>query len=390
MITLLLNSNLYGPERKGNVHILVGGGQFLHVGDEIPAIGKGAGADEIVHTIDLEGKRVFPGFIDCHAHITGGGGEAGYGSRIPPLEVSSFTSAGVTSVVGLLGTDDLTQGTGSLVSSAYGLRASGLSAWCLTGGYHYPPTTLTGSIRSDIVYVDPIIGMGELAISDHRSSQVTMDELLRCASEAHVAGVMTGKAGILHLHLGDGDRGLQMVRDAINTSEIPARVFNPTHVNRRKALFEEACALTQIGSSIDVTAFPVEEGEDAWTAAEAVERYLKAGLPPSRITVSSDGGGCLPVFDDEGAVARMEVGSSNSLLAEASALFETDLEIQDWLPAFTSNVAELLRLSLKGRVVPGYDADLLVMDENGSVTDVMALGQWHVRDREIKIRGLFE
>ena len=71
----------------------------------------------------------------------------------------------------------------------------------------FPPVTFTGSVRDDIVFLDPVIGVGELALSDHRSSQPTQDELLRIASDAHVAGMISGKAGILHLHLGDGERG---------------------------------------------------------------------------------------------------------------------------------------------------------------------------------------
>src|SRR5690606_39548569 len=105
---------------------------------------------------------------------------------------------------------------------------------------------------------DALIGIGEVAISDHRSSQPTLDELLRLASEAHVAGLMTGKAGIVHLHLGDGARGLDLVRRALDGSELPPRVFHPTHVNRRRALFEESLELAGRGATIDVTAFPVE------------------------------------------------------------------------------------------------------------------------------------
>ena len=109
------------------------------------------------------------------------------------------------------------------------------------------PTTLTGSVRDDIVFIDPVIGVGEIAISDHRSSQPTFDEFLRVASECHVAGLMTGKAGVLHLHVGDGARGLEFLREALRTTELPARVFQPTHVNRRKALFKEALALAFLG-----------------------------------------------------------------------------------------------------------------------------------------------
>ena len=250
-----------------------------------------------VEAIDLEGRRLIPGLIDGHVHVTGGGGEAGFSTRVPAPMLSRYTRAGVTSVVGLLGTDDVARSTRELVASIHALREQGLNAWGYSGGYHLPPTTLTGSVRGDIVFVDALIGVGEVAISDHRSSQPTLDELLRLASEAHVAGLMTGKAGIVHLHLGDGARGLELVRQALDQSELPARVFNPTHVNRRKALFDEAVELARRGCSIDITAFPVDEGEDAWSAADALLRYLDSGAPPERVTISSDAGGCLPCFD---------------------------------------------------------------------------------------------
>jgi beta-aspartyl-dipeptidase (metallo-type) len=223
------------------------------------------------------------------------------------------------------------------------LREQGLNAWGYSGGYHLPPTTLTGSVRGDIVFVDALIGVGEIAISDHRSSQPTLDELLRLASEAHVAGLMTGKAGIVHLHLGDGMRGLELVRQALDQSELPARVFNPTHVNRRKALFTEAVDLARRGCSIDITAFPVDEGEDAWSAADALTRYFDSGAPPAHVTISSDAGGCLPCFDGDGRVCGMSVGESGALLATLNELLARGMALAQALPAFTSNPARLLR-----------------------------------------------
>jgi beta-aspartyl-dipeptidase (metallo-type) len=60
------------------------------------------------------------------------------------------------------------------------------------------------------------------------------------------------------------------------------------------------------------------------------------------------------------------------------------------LPAFTSNPARLLMLSRKGRLAPGADADLVVLDETGGVADVMARGRWHVQGGRVAIRGTFE
>jgi len=385
-LQLLRNANVYAPQALGIRHLLLGGGKVLWMGTdalELPAA-------LAVQDIDLEGRRLIPGLVDGHVHVTGGGGEAGFSSRVPAPDLSRYTRAGVTTVIGLLGTDDVARGTRELVATLHALREQGLGAWGYSGGYHLPPTTLTGSVRGDIVFAEPLIGVGEVAISDHRSSQPTLDELLRLASEAHVAGLMTGKAGIVHLHLGDGARGLALVRQALDGSELPPRVFNPTHVNRRKALFDEALALAQRGCTIDITAFPVEDGEDAWSADEALLRYLDSGAPPEHVTISSDAGGCLPCFDADGHVCRMDVGDSGALLATLQALLARGLPLERALPAFTSNPARLLRLAGKGRIAVGADADLVALDSDCAISDVFGGGVAHVRAGVLQRRGIFE
>ncbi len=385
MFHLLKNASVFAPEPLGIRDILVCAGKIVNLAAKLELSGSLK-----VQEKDMRGQRVIPGLIDGHVHITGGGGEAGASTRVPPVPLGQFTRAGVTTVVGLLGTDDLTRSTSSLITTARGLREEGLSAYCYTGGYHVPPATLTGSVRSDIVHIDCIIGVGEVALSDHRSSQPTFHELLRLAGEAHVAGLMTGKAGIAHLHMGDGERGLSMVRRALKESELPPRVFNPTHVNRRKALFEEACELTRQGSAIDVTAFPVEEGEDAWSAAAALQRYLDQDFPTDKITISSDAGGCLPVFDKQGELLSMDFGKSQSLINTLKQLLDSGRDLEQVLPAFTSNVAKLLRLHNKGRISAGSDADLVTLDDNHQITNVMVNGQWHVVDKKKIVYGTFE
>ena len=385
MLHLLANAHVFDPQDLGVRHLLIGRGRLLAIvndPDDVSIPG--------LNVTDLDGRRLIPGLIDGHAHLTGGGGESGFSSRVPPVPLSHFTRAGVTSVVGVLGTDDTTRSTRSLVATAYGLREQGLNAYCHTGGYHVPPVTLTGSVRDDIVYVDPIIGVGELALSDHRSSQPTLDELLRIASDAHVAGLTTGKAGIVHLHLGDGARGLDLVRRALDTTELPARTFNPTHVNRRRALFDEAIELARRGCVVDVTAFPVDDREDAWSAEVALLRYLDSGAPPENITVSSDGGGCLPVFNAQGEMLSMDIGTPASLADTLTALLASGADLEAVLPAFTENVARLLRLHDRGRVIINGAADFIVLDDRHRVADVMLAGRWHVNDGKPVIYGMFE
>jgi beta-aspartyl-dipeptidase (metallo-type) len=277
----------------------------------------------------------------------------------------------------------------SLVARTLGLREEGLSAFCWTGGYSVPPRTLTGSVRSDIVFVDPIVGAGEIAVSDHRSSQPTLDEILRLAGDCHVAGMMSGKAGVLHLHVGDGKRGLDLVRRALDTSELPAKVFHPTHVNRQKSLFEEAEALARRGVTVDVTAFPEQKDDPGLTAAAAIARWLDADLPRERLTCSSDGAGCLPVFDDAGRVRAMDVGRPSALRDTIAALLAQGRRLEDVLPFFTSHVADTLRFDKKGRIAAGADADLVVMGGAGEVLAVMARGKWLVQKGDV-VRGPFE
>lgn len=383
---VLRHAEVFAPDALGRRDILVAGGRIVAMAPSLPVLPSELGVEEV----DLGGRRVIPGLIDGHVHLTGGGGEAGPHTRVPPLLLTQLTGAGVTSAVGVLGTDDVVRTTAELVTVAHGLRELGFSAWCHTGGYHVPPTTLTGSVRGDIALVDVIIGLGEVAISDHRSSQPTFDEFVRLAAEAHVGGLMTGKAGVLHLHVGDGARGLAFIRRALDETELPPRVFHPTHVNRRRALFEEALAIVPRGCTIDITAFPVEKGEDAWSAEDALERYLVAGLPPERVTVSSDGGGCLPRFDAQMRVTGMDVGQPASLVETVRRLVARGHALERVLPAFTSNVARLLRLPGKGTIAVGADADLVVLAADGGIEHVMAQGRWHRFGGAARIHGPFE
>lgn len=374
MLTLLRDAEVFAPERLGRQDVLIAGERIVAIAPRLPAF-----PPNLARELDLAGRIVIPGLIDAHVHVTGGGGEAGPGSRVAPLLFTTLAAAGVTTVVGVLGTDGTTRTIASLVARTLGLRQEGLSAFCYTGSYELPLQTLTGSVRKDMVFVDPIVGVGELAISDHRSSQPTLDELLRIASDVHVGGMMSGKAGLLHLHLGDGTRGLDLVRRALDTSELPPRVFHPTHINRQRRLFDEALELAARGVTVDVTAFPPGPLEDpGLSAVDAIERYLASGAPRDRLTCSSDGGGCLPVFDADGRMTSMDVGRPTTLLDTIRELVARGRSLEDVLPAFTTNVASLFRFARKGRIAAGSDADLVVLGPDLRVTEVMARAVWVV------------
>jgi beta-aspartyl-dipeptidase (metallo-type) len=388
---LLRNADLYAPELVGRRDLLCGGGRVLAIAERLDPLG-----DSIPHEeIDLEEAKVVPGLVDAHVHVTGGGGEAGYTSRVPALRLEDVARAGVTTVVGLLGTDGTSRTMRELVARTYALREEGLSAWCWTGNYEVPVKTLTECVRDDLVFIEPIIGVGELAISDHRSSQPTLDEFLRVAADVHVGGMISGKAGVLHLHVGDGPRGLELIRKALADGELPARVFHPTHINRSPELFEQAKSLVRGRGSapsptIDLTAFAEQDVGDGLSAAGAIAEWKREGLPLAGLTCSSDGGGCMPHFDAEGRIERYGVGQCTTLLATIrEAVGEHGLSLAELLPLFTSNVAALLRLPGKGRIAVGADADLLVLGAELSAQATLAGGRWLVLDGRAVVRGPF-
>jgi beta-aspartyl-dipeptidase (metallo-type) len=378
---LFRNARIYAPHDLGVCDVLVGGAKILAIQPKLPA-----NTGLPIGEIDCDGLLLIPGLIDAHTHLAGGGGEGGARTRVPAVPLSRFTMAGVTTAIGLLGTDCTTRSIGELLSCVRGLSELGFNALCYTGGYSVPPPTLTGSVRGDIVHVDRIVAIGEIAISDHRSSQPTYDEIIRLAADAHVAGLMTEKAGLLHLHVGDGARGLDFVRRALAETELPARTFHPTHLNRNPSLWAEALASQAF--PCDVTAFPPDD--DDILAGRCIYEWWERQNDMRRLTVSSDGGGCLPTFNSDGELVAMDVGSSHWLLPAVVAATELGVPLADALSTVTSNVAQLFRLRGKGRVAVGADADLVVTTPDLTPIHTLSAGKFMVRDRKAVVTGLFE
>lgn len=334
--------------------------------------------------LDCQGKYVVPGFIDGHVHICGGGGEGGFKTRTPELEVTEMVSSGVTTVVGCLGTDGVSRSMEGLVAKMNGLKEEGVSAYCYTGSYRLPLKTLTGDIMKDLMMVDGIIGIGEIAISDHRSAHAGNQIFAQAVSDARVAGKLSGKCGICNVHLGDGAAGLQPILDVLEQTEIPITQFLPTHINRNPELFEAGIAYALKGGYVDFTTSTtpqfIEEGEVP--AAQAIARMLAAGVPITQITLTSDGQGSLPAFDAMGNLVGLTVGKMDSLYAtvlEAHRLYHVPFEVA--LKTITENPANILKLTQKGKIQEGLDADLVILDGNFDIDGVMALGQLAVRDK---------
>ena len=390
MIKIIKNGDVYAPEHLGMKDILIIGDKFGCIGDAIELDLRGHVPLEV---IDAKGKYVFPGFIDGHVHLTGGGGEGSFRSRTPEITLSSLIKGGVTSVIGCLGTDCVTRSPESLYAKAKSLEEEGLTTYMLTGAYRIPMTNLTGSPMKDMILVDKAVGAGEIAISDHRSSQPTIDELKRLAADIRVGGILSGKAGVLNIHLGDGLSGLKMLRDIVATTEIPYSQFLPTHINRNERLFEEGVEYAKAGGFIDLTCSdPVYGEEGDITASAGLKRCLDRGVPPHRITFTSDGQGSLPIFNENKECIRMGVGQVKALFsAVRAAVMEEGILIEQALRVITQNPAEIYKLKGKGRIETSFDADVVLVDRATLEIDtVIAKGRTMMAGKRVLVAGTFE
>ncbi len=386
MFTLIRGGKIYTPAEMGNLDILIAANKIVKIADRIN-LPQSFDAD----VVEAEGKIVTPGFIDLHVHIIGGGGEGGPSTRVPEIQLSQITRAGVTTVLGVLGTDDVTRHPESLLAKAIGLEQEGISAYIMVGSYQFPPATITGSVRKDIALIPKVIGVGEIAISDHRSSQPSFEDLAKVAAEARVGSMLGGKAGLVQLHIGEGVRGLDYLFRLSEETEIPIEQFLPTHVTRSSAVFEQALRFAQMGGNVDITASGRKLGWRMRTG-EALSQFLSAQVPVERITLSSDSNGSMPVFDEKGSLLRLAVGDIQNLSEEFRCLIsEEGFPVSDVLKCITLNPAKRIKIDqYKGSLEEGKDADLIIFDPDWKIDKVYSLGRLMVSGGKPMVKGVFE
>ena len=393
MVTLIRNASVYQPEYAGVKDILVLDGKIAVVGERLRV---DFGGRLEVQEIEAEGMVAVPGFIDSHEHILGGGGEGGFHTRTPEASLRDLIGNGITTVVGCIGTDGVGRDMTALLAKAHALENEGISTFVYTGSYQVPVHTLTDSLMKDIMMLDKVIGVGEVAISDHRSSQPTFEEFARIAADARVAGMLSGKAGIVNVHLGDSPRKIDLIERVIHETEIPAAQFLPTHINRNAALFDACLEFAKEGGTIDFTG---NEDIDYWETicdevrvCKGIRRLLDMGISSDRFTISSDGQGSMPVFNEKGEYQGIGVGKASCLLKEVRECVQKEgIPLEIAVKGITSNPAAILKLQGKGQIKQGFDADICLLTKDTlELKTVMAKGRLMVKDGKQLAFGTFE
>ena len=377
---LIKNTNLYSPKSLGKKDILISNGKIVAIDDEI-----------VNHSVfsevwDAKGAITTPGFIDQHIHVIGAGGKHGFASMTPQLHLGDLINCGTTTVVGLLGTDGSTRSIKTLFSKTQALNQEGITAYMYTGYYGLDKVYLMNSLQEDMIYIDSVIGC-KIAISDIRSSYPSALELLRLLRNVRVGGMLAGKKGILHLHLGALSSKMDLLFEIIENYEFPIEHISPTHVGRTKDLFDQAITFAKMGGMIDITT-----GASKYTDPyKSVLYALDNNVSIDNITFSSDGNAGLDKLD-----------KNNNLVGFKSAPFDKNFEevinlhklggipLEDALKLITSNPAKNLGLKNKGEVKVNSDADLCFLNSDLKLNTVIANGKFMMQDGDLVVKGSFE
>jgi len=260
-----------------------------------------------------------------------------------------------------------------------------------TGAYQVPTPTLLGDVGRDIALIEEVIGVGEIAISDHRSSCPTTSELIRLVEHARVGGMLGGKAGIANIHMGDAKDPFRPIYDAVENSELKLTQFYPTHCNRNSYIFEDAKAYGKKGY-VDLTAssYPYDPDNEI-KPSKAIVELIAGGVPLEHITMTSDGNGSLPNFDKDGKLISMDMGLPKSIFSVMiDAVIQEKLPLDKAVKVVTSNVASILKLKDKGSIEPGKDADIVILDKDYAISDLFARGQLMTRNYKRLKKGTYE
>jgi beta-aspartyl-dipeptidase (metallo-type) len=366
MFILIENGEVYAPEQLGPCSVLIAADRIAKIdGVNVDAL-TGLGIE--VDVIDARGCVVTPGLIDPHQHLLGGSGEKGFSTQTPEISAGEIVMAGITTVVGCLGVDTTMKTMSGLLAKAKALKEEGVSAFVWSGGYRTRPATITDDICNDIMFIEEVIGAGEIAISDVRSTEPSPQDLARLVTQAHNGGLLSKKCGMTHFHVGSGERRLKVLREMVDGYDVRAKWLYPTHIGRTDELMLEAIQLAKDGSYVDLDT--VDEN-----VAERLRFYHDNTGWDEKLTLSSD---------------ASKTGPQNLFYEFRRCVVDEGFQLEQMLKFASANTAAALQLENKGGLKTGADADILVLDkETLDIREVICRGKRLVKDGELAFKEAF-
>ncbi|MFT3820939.1 MAG: amidohydrolase family protein [Rubrivivax sp.] len=302
---------------------------------------------------------------------------------------------GITTAAGVVGVEMETRGLPLLLRKVMELRSAGITALMYTGSFRLPAPHLLWSAAADVCFIEPVMGV-KTAVSERLYPNHDPAALMQLAGEMMQARSLSGKAAVLHCHMGGLPAGMGPIFALVEELGMPAEQIVPTHVNRTPAfspVFEHALRFARMGGTIDFSSCVSQQDANPTgvDVHEAVRRALDEGVPLDRLTFSSDSNVPGAVRDAEGRLVGLRRVSPTVLHRDLMrTVHDAGLPLEQALALVTSNVARVLGLQgRKGSIAEGADADLVLIDAEDRIDTVIAGGELLVRERRAVPRGPF-
>ncbi|MBQ1256675.1 MAG: beta-aspartyl-peptidase [Clostridia bacterium] len=373
MFRLLKNGHVFSPKDLGVKDILLWEDRIIRISESLN-IPEGFDGREY----DLSGKTVIPGLVDTHVHITGGGGEGGFTTRTSEITFEEIAEAGVTTLVGVLGTDGYARRVEDVLVKCMALREQGFDCYFLTGSYTFPITTMRGSVAEDIIFNEYCLGTGEVAHCDHRGSLMRYEEFTRLAADTRNGARLAGLKGVLNVHLGNYPDPADFFIKACEEDITFRPLIVPTHVTRKCDVFESCLKFLEYGGQIDITAgSDGSHSQKSYGSVEGLEIIYKKYGTLDRVSMTSDGNGSAPIWDELGNMIGMGKGSSKVLLADLKKAAQRGvIPFEEVLRTITSTPAAIYGLkNSAGSIVENGTANFAVLDENLDLAETILNGK---------------
>ena len=312
-------------------------------------------------------------------------------SRTPEAKLYELIEGGITTLVGLRGTDDVSRSLENLLTKLRGLENEGLTTFMWSGSYTIPTKTLIqdGDIKKDIMLIDKIIGV-KGCLSDHRSSIPSIHKISKLISDCRVGGLISGKAGKAYFHVGNDKEKLNLLFKIVNETSVPINSIYLTHMGRNKELLIEGEKWIRKGGYIDFTS-----DSDYNKDQQATNALLYLAQNEQNdfrlISISSDSYGSFPKFDRDGNLISYSYGKPNSVFLQIKKLIKKhNWSIEKAFSLATSNISNFLKFKKKGELKEKFDADILIIDfQSFDIDYVLSRGEILKNTTWIK-KGMFD
>ena len=375
-----------------NVRLIDGTGRVwdraaIHIeGDRIASVTDTATPSSGEEVLDLKGKTVMPGLINCHTHLCLDGSpdpDTSWRRRsitenvlFAARHAEAALRAGITTVRDLGGCEGVDLGLRKAIEDGIvpgpRMLVSGL-VLCMTGGHgHFMGREVDGpdEVRkgareqlkagADVIKVMATGGVMTPGV-EPGSAQLTFEEMRAAVEEAEKAGKLTathaqGTAGIknaIRAGIDSIEHGFYLDAEAIDMMLERETFFVPTLA----ALYH----IIEGGTDSGVPAFMIDKARRASDAQ--LDSFCRAREAGVRIAAGNDGGTPFNLADN--------------LVSELKCMVAAGMSPAEALAGAHGTAAELLGLAGQiGTVEPGKLADLVVLDAD-PLADISAVSRVH-------------